>query len=521
MLGSRAEPRASIARAVRGLAVAGLLFLLLPLAHWATRPLPPGDVFWQVRTGAIALDTGVMPASDPFSYTVPGAAWNNHEWAFELLVALVQRTLGWGGIRLMVLAIAGGTALALAVRLTRRCSPGFALLLLTLFALLCRYKMMPVPQLASMALFLFGVDRFRGLWLARSVAHLGWLSAFLLLWGNLTAECFMFLPFLLLDQLCLRAQYRSDEAAPLLPLRRHLLGLAAAMVAPMLNPPWSSALEYALTGTAVNRTVNSEFDSILHPASTVTPLAKNVAIALMLIYVPWAVWALWRSSARVHCLRRLGPGLLAVALAAAFERNLWLLLLPAARLLTAAHSAFGSRAEPRASTWPAARVRLGLEASALALSVALFSQFAVTLGWSPMLALRSLASADYRAQHFNLRLFPSHTCLEPLERRQRAANVYTLRLWANYLIWSEPQHKVFVDGRNREYPASVHEAAEKIWHAAPETLGLLEVTRTDFVLIYPGWGSLPAVRHGAFQLWAGDASCALYGRGAPPDRSAR
>jgi hypothetical protein len=309
---------------------------------------------------------------------------------------------------------------------------------------------------------------------------------------------------LLLDQLCVRLEVRMPDALSPLPLRRHLLGLSAALVAPMLNPPWSSALEYALTGTAVNRAVNSEFDSILRPATTVTPFAKYVALALMLIYVPWALRALWHSPARARTLRQVGPGLLAVALAAVFERNLWLMLLPAARLLAVLHDSVH-----------AARSRSGLEAAAIALSVALFTPLALALGWSPALALRSLTSPSYRTEHLNQRMYPSRTCLAPLRQRRHTANVYTLRLWANYLIWSLPQHKVFVDGRNREYPASVHEAAEKIWHAAPETLGLLAVSRTDFVLIYPGWGALPAVRGGPFKLWAGDATCALYGRGDP------
>src|SRR6185503_8512116 len=63
--------------------------------------------------------------------------------------------------------------------------------------LLARYKFLPAPQAASMALFLLAVPLFlRPQTTARSLA----LVAYLAVWGNLTAEALLFLPFLLVDQ---------------------------------------------------------------------------------------------------------------------------------------------------------------------------------------------------------------------------------------------------------------------------------------------------------------------------------
>src|SRR4051812_22448597 len=88
---------AILEKTITAVSICGIAFLLLPLIQWATRPLTAGDVFWQVRTGEIALTTGRAPDHDPFSYTIGGSLWNNHEWGFEVLAALIHRLWGWGG----------------------------------------------------------------------------------------------------------------------------------------------------------------------------------------------------------------------------------------------------------------------------------------------------------------------------------------------------------------------------------------------------------------------------------------
>jgi hypothetical protein len=441
-----------------------------------------------------------MPASDPFSYTVPGMPWNNHEWLFELAVALIQRSGGWGGIRLLVLGLVLATATALAWQIIRRVGVSAALFVLTLFALFCRYKMMPVPQLVSMSMFLAAFALFRGSALACSWRRHVCLIATMLVWGNVTAECFMFLPFVLLDQLALRMQARAS-ARRLLDIRLHALLLLLACVAPMVNPPWSSALEYAFAGTSVNRAFNSEFASILAPATTVTPFAKLIAIVLMTVYVAWSLVALIRSRARWSTLRALGPGLLAVVLAASFERNLWLLLLPAARMASALHAHAQSHEKNR----------IAFAACTLSLSVGLFVGLSIQLHWTPALALSTLSAPSYRSVHLQERALAT-ACLTPLIAREQPANVYALRLWANYLIFRVPQHKVFVDGRNREYPERVHEAAQHILTGAPDALALLNASHTDFVLVPQGWEQTLPVRSGVFRSLAQAPGCVLYGR---------
>ena len=40
-----------------------------------------------------------------------GAPWNNHQWGYEILVALLHRGLGWGGFRVAIPLLVGSVVL--------------------------------------------------------------------------------------------------------------------------------------------------------------------------------------------------------------------------------------------------------------------------------------------------------------------------------------------------------------------------------------------------------------------------
>src|SRR5438105_3676240 len=200
LLLTAAPPQPPHAATLRALAAAGFVLLAAPVFDLGTAPLRNGDIFWQVRTGEIALRTGTFPDSDIFSYTVAGTPWNNHEWGFELAAALLHGALGWGALRAMVFLLGAGTLATLASVLWRRAGPAHALLVTTLVFLFTTYKFIPAPQTVSMALFLFAFWWLRAARPLESSGRTAALAALLLLWGNLTAEVVIFLPFLLLDE---------------------------------------------------------------------------------------------------------------------------------------------------------------------------------------------------------------------------------------------------------------------------------------------------------------------------------
>ena len=66
------------------------------------------DTWWQLRTGHMIMSSWQIPTSDPFSSTVRGGPWPNHEWLAQVLFALAYAAGG-----LPVLWLAGAALVAL------------------------------------------------------------------------------------------------------------------------------------------------------------------------------------------------------------------------------------------------------------------------------------------------------------------------------------------------------------------------------------------------------------------------
>ena len=88
--------------------------------------------------------------------------------------------------------------------------------------------------------------------------------------------------------------------------------------------------------------------------------------------------------------------------------------------------------------------------------------------------------------------------------------MFTKHLWASFLIDRARNTRIFVDGRNREYPLAVHRAAFQIERGGPEALRLLDDSRTQWVLADPGW--LSRVPQGSWQMQGRSENCALFAR---------
>ena len=76
------------ARVFGGLHQRRLLVILLFLCVFSYNFTIPTDIdfWWHLKTGELIATTGVIPTTDPFSYTVPGRPWVAHEWLWELAV---------------------------------------------------------------------------------------------------------------------------------------------------------------------------------------------------------------------------------------------------------------------------------------------------------------------------------------------------------------------------------------------------------------------------------------------------
>src|SRR3990172_9409964 len=73
------------------------LVIAIFFAVWRT-PLDP-DLFWHIRSGNDILSQGI-PHTDWYSFTFADFAWVHHEYAQDVVMALVERV---GGLRLVAL----------------------------------------------------------------------------------------------------------------------------------------------------------------------------------------------------------------------------------------------------------------------------------------------------------------------------------------------------------------------------------------------------------------------------------
>ncbi|MCC6626118.1 MAG: hypothetical protein IT340_01825 [Chloroflexi bacterium] len=77
------------------LPIAGVLIAIGTLAF--LRRTDP-DFWWHVRAGRDMLANGTVPRVDPYSYTMAGAPWVAHSWLWEVTLAGVYDTAGYGAV---------------------------------------------------------------------------------------------------------------------------------------------------------------------------------------------------------------------------------------------------------------------------------------------------------------------------------------------------------------------------------------------------------------------------------------
>jgi hypothetical protein len=102
-------PQTDAPTRVRGSGLGWVFTAFFGVFGWATglAKLSDNSFFWHLRTGEYILDHGI-PHHDVFSYTAPGAKWVAQSWLAEVTYALLYRSMGGFGIRLLVGAVGAG-----------------------------------------------------------------------------------------------------------------------------------------------------------------------------------------------------------------------------------------------------------------------------------------------------------------------------------------------------------------------------------------------------------------------------
>jgi hypothetical protein len=158
-----------------------MLVILLPGA------LSDGDTYWHIAAGQWILGHSQVPTHDPFSFSMPGAAWTAHEWGVEVLFAWVFRLWSWPGLMLLIATTSGLTIGYLTRFLCARLEPLHALMFAALVLVMMWPHLLVRPHVLGWALTTLWV----GTLLDASEANKPppWrLLALMVLWANLHAS---------------------------------------------------------------------------------------------------------------------------------------------------------------------------------------------------------------------------------------------------------------------------------------------------------------------------------------------
>src|SRR4051794_19135871 len=73
-------------------------FVSLVAAIAMARPAIDPDLNWHLRTGHLIVSSGAIPTTDPYSFTHHGALWVEHEWLWQVAMAVVDSLSGTLGV---------------------------------------------------------------------------------------------------------------------------------------------------------------------------------------------------------------------------------------------------------------------------------------------------------------------------------------------------------------------------------------------------------------------------------------
>ncbi len=408
-----------------------LSFLVITFALlMAVEKVHNNDIWWHLKTGQWILETGKIPQTDPFTFTTPDAAWAPHYWFSDVLFAAIFGIGGFDGL-ILFKALIIGAAFFITFRLMLRqnVNPLLAvvMVLLAVFIGHFRFLLRPHVFMFFLSAAFFWVLSFGG---GQRNLKLLWLLPLMLLWVNLHGSFFLGLVLtgcLLIEEL-LAAGYRriqKKDANTKWPTFSMLVFVLLCGIT-FLNPFGIDLLQWIVADFAL-KNVADTFQVEEHMALTwgMHPLFWTLMFATAISFV-----LAFRRARLFHLLVFAATSYLAiqgvrfVALAAILQ----------APILGYNLQAILDRIPGK--KW---RSRRGLQAALAILLLAV---------GGTLIFKRSFA--DYTVHRFGLGInetrFPE-AAVHFLRELDPQGNIYNSWPIGGYLLWKQPERKIFLDGR--------------------------------------------------------------------------
>jgi hypothetical protein len=454
-----------------------VVVLALGLFAMGTRGMADPDVWWHLRTGQLILQNHALFHTDPYSFTRSGLPWVDHEWLSEIIMFVVYRIAGEGGLIVTFAAIIAATLLLVFSRCPGR---PYLAALMTLWGAVASAPMWGVrPQIFSLLLasvFLVLLDASE-----KRPNLLWWTAPLMLLWVNLHAGYPIGLAFLAFFSLGegLEAAAGSESWQRSAPrLKRLALALALCLALVVLNPNGARIYSYpleTLRSSSMHKFIQEWFSPNFHD-----PMYVPLLLMLLALIVGLAL------SPRPPRLRSLVLLLATIPAGLRSMRHipiLVLVLVPVlAELATLCIRRRGERRLlQRGRGQPTSRTLL-----VNVVVLITFAVFTVARIWQ---VVGSQAATE--AKHF-----PT-AAVAFLERERPPGPIFNHYNWGGYLIWKlYPRYHVFIDGRADIYGDSFMEDFGSAYYLTDDWRKSLETWGIRTLVLPPDAPLVTALRTG-------------------------
>jgi hypothetical protein len=484
--------------------------VLLAIAIASSNNFADPDLWGHVRFGQAALSAGHVIRSDPYSYSVPGHAWLNHEWLSEVIMALSYKALGAFGLELMKLACAAVTMTLLAIAVGETGASELSqIAALLASAVVVQAQFQYRPQIFSSAMMAALT-----LMLAKDAFHRSsmiWLTIpMLALWANLHGGFIAGLGALAIYAVAVSA---ADWLAGrgLGHGMRFAIITAASPLATLATPfgagAWLAVM-HAL-GNPYTRMAIMDWSPLL---PTIAAAGARGVFAV----VPYAIVIAMMAALAVSWVRapaRVDLGLVAVAAAMSAAAFVAMRNVPLAAIALAPPLAYhASIAFGRVS---AARPAMATGATGAAPSRNWWIRQAVLT----VAAIAVLGAGGFFSGRIGARKHYPAGAVAFMQSHGLHGNVLPFFDWGEYVIWHlAPGSRVFIDGRyDTVYPRAVIRDYLLFNYDLRGGAHLLDAYPHDFVLLSPDSAANRIMRaHGDWTLVYRDDDALLYARAASP-----
>jgi hypothetical protein len=454
----------------------------LVIAIGATR-IANFDIWWHLKTGSLIWQSGEIPRQDPFSYTMAGAPWFNHEWLFQIAVWLLYSA--WGVATLTALKLAATVGMAYATFRSIQLftsSPGAALwgTFLLLWSLADRIMARPfIITLLLTAVFCLQLHRFA----AGRKKNLWEFIPLTLIWINCHGAG-LFAPMIVLAYALgesIQAYLDGPEPIPAV-RRRHLwivglLTLVACLATPLGAMTFIFPLKHLQMGTILSRT--QEWLPILDPRLDL--LVSQIIFRITLVATLISYIINRRGTRMSHLLltaltcfmvlrgQRFGSHFMIVNLPIMFfNLKAWLLRFKAGPMASWGHTI--------------AVATVSLCAVTFGVPLAVKGEWSKRMGFGAMVQFAPAPMVNF------------------LEEYNIGGRVFNDMAIGSYLIFRRwPQERVFIDGRTPVYGDEFYRRYIEAFHRAVNFERLDQEYRFDYLVFKAkdAWD----IRHVHKYLW--------------------